>query len=1116
MLSLPGFSRLTEVFHLFQEEFPVVREDHGRFPRLSRAGTVIVVLVLLGLVSPAGAQTDGGALRVLVTDQTQAVVPGATIEVVDVATNAQRASVSDGTGYGQFVPLPRGTYAVRVSLEGFQTVEVSNVRVDVNERRFLPITLALAAAAETVEVVSQAAVIKTEEGSLGQVIKGEVAVELPLAARRYTELALLVPGTSNSTMTVETRGPGWFVANGNYHTQNNFVLDGFDNNQGTQNAQSLSAQVVQPSPDAIGEFKVQTNSFSAEFGRSAGAVVNVSLKSGTNATRGSAFYYNRDKSLAATSWRSNLIGAPKEDLEWHQGGGTVGGPLQRDRMFYFGSYEGFRRNFSNTFLVTVPTAAQRNGVFNATITDPRTGQPFPGNTIPRDRWDPLGAKLLELFPAPNQPGRAASGGRFVDNYGVQRPGQETTHKADVRVDYLASLADRLMVRYSFLQQDIFRDPIFDGPGDGVGNQGEQFNRNQSLGVSWTKILGHRMVNEARLGYNRTHSRFAHATATGITATEFGFLGLPEFMNTTGGLPLINLSNYNPLGTRNFRPQYQNPHHWQVLNTTTLAAGAHSVRAGVEIRLKNNELVDIVRRTPAYNFTGQITGDAIGDLLLGLPRQLSATTLPIVEWRQQAYAGFIQDDWKVNPALTLNLGLRYEYTTPYYGGGENQNVNFDFNSGQLVFASGGDKYLMDADRNNLAPRLGLAWQARPERIVVRGGFGMFYSMEDMRGSEGIIALNPPALIQASLIGPGTASPIGLSAPFPATLLANYDPSTVSVKARERDQQAATVYQWNVATELLLPWQSTVELAYVGNAGRNLLTIVPVNTVEFGRDGSIAANRPYPGWQQIENNITRGRSSYHGLQAKYEKRFSHGLYALASYTYARAEDEIGAWGAGANGVQARVLPDLSNVGEALREERGPNGQIPRHRFTLSEVWQLPVGRDRRYGRDMHRALDALVGGWQLASIWTLRSGLPVNVSLAGNGIDPATGRSYSFLNRNGGALRPNQVGNPNANSNAADDRFQFLDPAAYALQPLNTPGSARRNSAWGPGYLTVDMSLVKRFPIDGVRYADVRIEAFNVLNTTNYRDPNGTWGSSSFGLINDAYDPRVVQLAVRLAF
>ncbi|MEZ5317193.1 MAG: TonB-dependent receptor [Vicinamibacterales bacterium] len=1082
-------------------------------------GALIVIACLLGLVAnarPASAQTDAGALRVLVTDPSDAVVPGATVEVVNAATNDRRTAVSDATGYAQFVALARGTYTVHVTLSGFRAVDVSNVRIDVNERRFLPVTLAVAQAAETVEVVARSAAIQTEEGSIGQVIKGDVAVELPLAARRYTELALLVPGTSNSTMTVETRGPGWFVANGNYQTQNNFVLDGFDNNQGTQNAQSLSAQVVQPSPDAISEFKVQTNSFSAEFGRSAGAVVNVSLKSGTNVTHGSAFYYNRDKALAARSWRAALIGAPKDDLEWHQTGGTLGGPIARNKAFYFASYEGFRRNFSDSFLTAVPTLDQRNGVFASAITDPSTGQAFAGNTIPRDRWDPLGARLLDLFPEPNLPGRTSSGGRVIENYGVQRAGNERTHKLDLRTDVVPTVADRVMVRYSFLQQAINRDAIFDGLGDGVGNQGEQYNRNQSLGVTWTKIVGARMVNEARGGYNRTHSRFAHATANDLTASEFGFVGLPDFMNSTGGLPLIDFSNYNDLGTRNFRPQYQNPRQWQFLDTLTMTTGAHQVRTGVEVRRKHNELVDIVRRTPGYSFNGQVTGNDIADLLLGLPRSLTATTLPIIEWEQQSYAGFIQDDWKVRPDLTLNLGLRYEYTTPYYGAGDNKNVNFDFATGQLVFASDADKYLMDPDRNNLAPRLGFAWQADPERLVVRGGFGVFYSMEDMRGSEGIIALNPPALIQASLVGTGNSSPIGLSDPFPATLLSNYDPSTVSVKARERNQQAARITQWNIATELLVSNDTTVELAYVGNAARNLLANVPVNTVEFGQDGSVPANRPFPGWQQIDDNITEGQSSYHALQAKLEHRLSGGFYALASYTYARAEDEIGAWGAGANGVQLRINPDLSNVDQALRGERGPNGQIPRQRFTLSEVWQLPIGRDRAVGGGMSPVLDAIIGGWQLSTIWTVRSGLPVNVTLASSGTDPNTGQRYSFLNRNGGSLRPDLVGDPNANSDASNDRLHYLDAAAYALQAVNTPGNAPRNSAWGPGYFTVDLSLVKRFSFARARFADVRVEAFNLLNRVNYKDPNGTWGSSNFGVISDAYDPRIMQIAVRFGF
>ena len=1068
------------------------------------------------LVVPAFAQTDAGALRVLVTDATQGVVPGATVDVLNIATNDRRTGVTDGTGYAFFVPVTRGTYTVTVSLPGFRTVEVANVKIDVNERRFLTVGLQVAVTAETVKVVSKAAVIQTEDGSIGQVIQGAVAVELPLAGRRYTELALLVPGTAPTSQTLETRGPGWFVSNGNYQTQNNFVLDGFDNNQGTTNAQSLSTQVVQPSPDAIGEFKVQTNSFSAEFGRSAGAVINVSLKSGTNRVGGSAFYYNRDKALANKSWLAEQNNLPKEDLKWHQAGGTLGGPIQRDKLFNFGSYEGFKRTVSNSFVTNVPTSDQKNGIFASAIIDPLTGLAFAGNTIPRARWNALGAKLLALYPDANQPGRAGSGGRIIENYAVQRAGDELTNKIDVRTDYSVSSADRLMVRYSFLQQAINREAIFPGLADGVGNQGEQYNRNNSVGLTWTRIIGDRMVNEARIGYNRTNARFAHATANDQTASAFGFVGMPDFVNTTGGLPLIDLSNYNDLGTRNFRPQFQKPQQWQFVDTLTRTFATHSVRLGGEVRLKHNEFADIQRRTPSYVFNGAVTGNDVADLLLGQARSLSATTAPIIEWAQQAYSGFIQDDWKVSPTLTFNLGLRYEYGTPYYGAGENKNVNFDFTTGQLVFASSSDKYLINPDRNNFGPRLGFAWQATPERLVVRGGFGVFYSIEDMRGSEGVIALNPPSLVQASISGTGSrGAAVVISDPFPTSLLTSYNPTTVSVKAQERNQQAATVYQWNLATQFLLPGKTTFELAYVGNAGRNLLSNLSVNAPVFGLDGSVAANRPYPGWLQIGYNITESQSMYHALQAKLERRLSGGFYALASYTFAKAEDETGAWDTG-NGVQAYINPSLSNIRQALAGERGPNSQFPRHRFTMSQVWEVPVGRGRAIGTDMHPVIDAVIGGWQLSTIWTARSGLPVNVSLASSGTDPNTGLAYSFLNRNGGILRPNLVGNPNQNSNASADPVHFLYAAAYALQPINTPGNAPRNSAWGPGLFTVDMSLVKRFHAGGARTADVRFEAFNLTNRTNYQNPNGTWGSSSFGAIGGAYDKRVVQLAMRFTF
>jgi hypothetical protein len=864
---------------------------------------------------------------------------------------------------------------------------------------------------------------------------------------------------------------------------------------------------VQPSPDSISEFKVQTNSYSAEFGRSAGAVVNVSIKSGSNDVRGSAWYYNRDASLAANSWRSNLINAKKDELSWHQFGATLGGPLGRDKVFYFGSYEGFHRDFSDSFLVNVPTEPQRRGVFAFDVIDPLTNAPFPSRTIPSNRFDALGKKLVDLYPMPNLPGRSAAAGRIVENYGVQRAGRENTHKFDVRNDYYVGPVDRIFGRYSFLQQDIYRAPIFEGLGDGVGDQGQQYNRNQSVGLSWTRTLSSTSVLESRFGYNRTNASFSHATANAQNAADFGFQGLSPEMLTTGGLPQISVSNYNSLGTRNFRPQYQKPQTYQFIENLSMIRSQHTLKLGFEVRAKANRLRDISRRNPAYTFQGQFTGDAVGDLLIGYPQSVSASTAPEVNLKQQAWSGFLQDDWKLRPDLTINAGLRYEYTTPFYGADENRNINFDFDRGELVFATGNDKYLIDPDRNNFSPRLGLSYQVRPDRLVFRSGFGMFYSGEDMRGSEGILAYNPPQLIAATLNRVGNGPPpVRISDPSPAGLLSNYNPATVSLKSRDRDQDSATVYQWNAALQFLLPWESTFELAYVGNQARNLLAIYSANQVDFGKDGSVAANRPFPEWQQIGRAVTKAHSSYSALQVKFEKRMSGGFYALTSYTFASALDEYGAWGAGSD-VQIR---------DNFRLERGPQTQTSRHRLAYSQVWRLPFGRGRAFGSDLPPALEAILGGWQVSGIATVRSGLPVNVGLAGTGIDPHTGLSYSFLNRNGGSLRPNRVGDPNANSDARSDRFHYLNAAACQVQPVNTPGNAARSSAWGPGFFTTDLSFVKRFAIREQTEVDFRLEMFNALNRTNYNNPSASFGSSTFGIISDAYDPRIMQAAIRITF
>lgn len=1072
-----------------------------RSPSCSRAFLCLLNCALF-------AQTDSASLRVFVVDSTESPISGAVVELRNSRTGAQSDARTSSDGYALFSPIVRGEYELSVMQPGFKTMKLSGIGINVDERRLVRVRMEVAAVTETVEVRERLVAAQTEQASLGQVVSGRTAVELPLAGRRYTELALLAPGVANANLNPVTRGPGWFVANGNYHTQNNFLLDGVDNNQGTTNAQALSAQVVQPSPDAIAEFKVQTNSYSAEFGRSAGGVVNVSIKSGSNDLHGSAWYFNRDAALTARGWTNNLLNLPRPNLAWNQFGATAGGPVKKNKLFYFGAYEGFRQSFADTFLVTVPSLEQRRGVFALDILDPSTNALFPNRTVPASRIDPLGRRLVDLYPEPNTPGQVQAG-RPANNFSAQRDGRENTHKFDTRWDYYLSEKDQFMGRFSYLRQKINRDQLFPGIADGVGNQGPQFNENRSLAAQWTRVVSPSVVNTFRYGRNYTFAEFAHATANGPKADEFGFRGIPPELLQVGGLPLISVTNYRELGTRNFRPQFQRPILNQFIDTVSIQSGRHYLRTGFELRLKDNTFIDVTRRTPAYSFQGRYTNDGMADLLLGFPEAVQLNTVPEVNQLQRATSLFIQDDYKASPTLTLNLGMRYEYTTPYYGSGRNVNINFNpANQGLLIAGrDGNDRYLVTPDRNNFGPRLGVAWQPVAEKMVVRAGYGIFYNSEDMYGSEANLPLNPPQLIQANLIRVGTGpAPIRLSDPIPNGVLSQFDSRLVTLRTREREQRSGLVQQWNVALQFQVTRASTFEMAYVGNNGRNLFGLYERNQTDFGVDGSVAANRPFPLWQGIQTGASRARSKYNAFQTKFEHNYSGGLYVLAAYTWASALDQAGAWDSGSS-------PQFRDNFDA---EWGRMSQTPIHRYTTALTYDLPFGRGRRFGSGISRPLDLIAGGWKVSTIVSWRSGLPLNVSLNGNGINPATGHAYRFLQRNGGGLRPDRVGEANTGINPKTDRFNFLSSAAYRVQTLNTPGNAARNSAYGPRQFNTDFALRKEFRITERQAAEFRWESFNFFNTVNFNNPATTFGNTNFGWITGAGDGRVMQLAIRYQF
>jgi hypothetical protein len=1070
---------------------------------------LLLAAALLFASTFAAAQTDSGAIRVLVQDSSSAPVSGATVTVANVSTGILLARTSESDGYATFSPVPHGSYVVDVEKAGFQKTHVTDLAVDVDEHKLVRVSLPVASVNASVDVSASANIVQSEQGSLGQVIKGEAGVDLPLAARRYEQLALLVPGATVSTLDGSTtRGVGWFVANGNYQTQNNFMLEGVDNNEGTNNAQSLSSQVVAPSPDAIAEFKVQTNSFSAEFGRSAGAVVNVVLKSGGNAIHGSGWYYNRDSLFAANAWASNLVGAPKSNLSWNQFGGTFGGPIKKNKIFYFADYEGFRESYSTPFIETVPTAAEHNGVFYRSIHSSGTTTPLPNNTVPLSLDDPIGLKMLALYPAANTQGTVSSSGQTINNYAIQAPGTEHDHKGDGKVDYNINEKNLVSVRFSYLRQDIFNSGIFPGIADGVGNQGGQFNSNESLGATYTHIFNPAVVNVARFGYTYTNANFTNASVNAGGAAAYGFQFPAQAMYSgSGGLPLINPSNYNNLGTRGFRPQFQQPTLYQFIDSLSWVRGRHSVRVGFETRQKSNTNFNVSRTVPEYDFNGNFTGESLADMLTGNVYNFVADTQEIETILQKAYAAYIQDDWKVTPTLTLNMGLRWEYETPFYGAAPYENINFNFQTGQLVHGTGPTDYLVKPDHLDFGPRIGAAWQAVPEKLVLRGGFGMFYSGEDPSGSDVDLAANPPNFIPINLTEVGSGpTPLQFSQPVPSTIFNNYNTQIISLTARQTDYHAARIYQFNVALQYSLPLKSTLEVAYVGNRGYDEFAENAGNQVPFGLDGSVATNRPYPLWSGITVGSQVARSWYNALQLKYEKHLTKGWYALAAYTFASAIDQAGAWG-------ANTSPQISNDFAA---ENGPQAQTPRRNFTFANTYELPFGRGRRFGSNWNRGTDYVLGGWRLANILTVHTGLPLNVTLSSSGVNPANNQNYKFLNLNGGTLRPNRVGNPQTGISPEVNRLDFLNTAAFQVQTVNTPGNSSRDVALGPGAATLDLSLAKQFPITERQAAEIRLEAFNSLNHTNFGNPGTTFGSSTFGVISSAGSPRIVQMAIRFRF
>ncbi len=1041
-----------------------------------------LALCLVG-TSPLFAQVERATLGGVVRDPSDAVIPVATVKATNLATGVdQTASVTQEGAY-VIVNLSPGEYLVEAAAAGFQTF-AQTVQLETGQRARLDVTLPVGAIGETVTVQGVTPLLDTGSAVLGSVVSSNEVANLPLAIRNWDDLLFTIPGVQGDRYTEQTGTTnagrtGGVSVHGNRSLQNNFLLDGVDNNSISTNVQELSTQVSRPSIDAIDEFKVVTSPFAAEYGRAPGGAIVVTTKSGTNRIAGTAYDYFRDARFDEKSFFAERANQPKPANDQNQFGFNLGGPIVRNRAFFFGDFEGTRITQGVLRTGNVATEAQRNGVFASTIRDPLTNEPFPSNTIPQNRLDPIARAIMALVPVPNTSGA----NNFIRQPNVEDDGERYLVRSDLKL----SENDNVFVRYIHADRTRFVPGFFGGVVDGTATSawGRNFLKSNSTVGGWTKVLGPTLVNEFRLSW-----------ASGVSDGQqdpFGnvgleFPGVPNNPTVAGGIIGVDISGHLRLGSPNFMPKYQHTDQVQYLNTLTWLRGSHSLKFGTDIMAPmNNEFVDIPSTRGNLQFSGQFTGNAVADFMLGYARTAELSNVHIVNQRRHAYAFFVQDDWRAGDRLTLNLGLRYDFMSPSYER-DNSQANFDPDTGSLVFASDGsleDRTLVTPDRNNLGPRLGAVYQL-DDRTVLRGGYGMFFNPLDRIGSEDQIALNPPGLRNINQQTTSTTTPVLIMRNgFPANYL---DPSNIVlsrllIRAANPDGRNATVHQAAIGMERQIGREFVVSADFIGSVGRDIAVLRNLNQPLNGN-----GLRPYPAFGHIQWRDPAGSSRYYGVDIAAEKRFGQGLSYRLAYTISDSRDNSPEHLAATSGRQQ----DTNNIDGW----EGPSDFDVRHRLVGNFVAELPFGSGKPFLED--GVAGAVLGGWTVSGIYTARSGRPFTVTQSG---------------LEGASWVPNLVGDPQGDETVDS----WFNRAAFQQVPAGSFGNSERNSLRGPGYVVFDMSVQRRIGFTDRLAATLRWDVFNLFDRANFGNPNTDITGTNVNTISTlAGDPRIMQFSVRFHF
>ena len=1014
-------------------------------------------LAFLLLSLTCSAQTTTAVIFGDLQDSSKRPISGATVVAEDLSRGLRRSAVSDLAGAYRIAELPPGTYQISASRAELQTVSVRGITLNVDTRLRQDFVLPVAGPSSSITVTAPLRIVEGESPSLAFTLDRERIASLPLNRRDFLQLSFLVPGVLPPTQDSElsTRGSFSMHASGSREEFNNFTLDGADNNDPYTNR-----YVLQPSVDSIREFRILTNNYSAEYGRSAGAQMNIVTRSGDNVFHGAAYEYLRNRKLDA---RNFFEGSDALKYVRNQFGGSIGGPIRHDKAFFFANYETLRERRGIVKLFAAPSAQERAGDLSAAgrpVIDPFTQRPFPNNQIPANRVHPIARRIIDLFPQ--------------QNANLQPVQREDNHNFVARTDFSLSSRDLLNVRYGWTSQDLV-EPFIETTnipnfGNIVANTGH------NVALQHQRVWSPNTIQTTRFAFTRS---FRQARQQNYT-TSVGALWGVDWLNVQPrdyGYPSVRVAGFSQVGDLDQTPIQRSTDTWQIHEQVLLERGAHSLRAGGEIRkLAMDGFLDYYSRG-SVTFSGALTGSGMGDLLLGLPSFAIQSQFDNRQsLRTTAYNLFLQDTYRVTHNLNLSLGVRYEFNRPPTDP-DDRMYTFDPAANRLaqVGRNGIPRAGIRTDRNNFAPRLGFAYSPT-DRWVVRGGYGLFYDA-GMLVINSSYYFNPP-LFNVRVWFPTAQSLLTLNNPFPSG--AGITPPA-SVNTLSPDVTTSYIQQWNFTIERQLSRTATATLAYGASKGTHLIRSRDLNQARPG-PGNVQARRPVPAYGGVFYSESGGNSNFNSLQAHVNQRFARGFSLLASYTWSKSIDDTSAF----LGTTADKNFPQDSLNYHL--ERALSSFDMRHRFSAAATW--------------------LYKGFEFRTIATAQSGQPFTPLLRfDNSNSGNTGNIF-------GNDRPNLVGDPHLDNRTPE---RWFNTAAFAIPAPFTFGNAGRNILTGPGLVNVDVGVSRRFRVTERFAVTLEAQAFNVANNTHFDLPERYADEpANFGRIFSAKPPRQVQLGLRVDF